>query len=197
MISDAQRRAVHAYVLACLNLDLATGMTALRPEQVAWELQDLPRSGTGAWCSLRVIAATPMGVPERIELEADGVLEVTTREAYEVAISVVLRHRQSDAAPSWATDAGLRLRRVLLGRMTDIHDELARAGAPIVRVSGMRDLTGLHRGSQWESAAQVDLTHHVMAQVVQRPGWIERISGVVLLERPPAADLVVPFDTET
>lgn len=199
MISEAQRIAIRAYVLAACNLDLPAAMTALDAEQVVWELQDFPR-GPDAWVSLQVVAATPTGNVERLERTVgtppDDVLEVTHREPYEVVVSVTVRHQRSDARPSWATDAGLRLRRVLLARGSELHDSLAAAGCPIRRVGGMRDLSTLNKGSQWESTAQVDLTLDVMAQIVTRPGWAERFTGEVRMARPDADPLVIPFDTE-
>jgi hypothetical protein len=195
MISEAQRIAIRAYVLAACNLDRPAAMTALGAEQVVWELQDFPR-GPDAWVSLQVVAATPTGNVERIERTVDDVLEVLHREPYEVTVSVTVRHQRSDSAPSWATDAGLRLRRVLLARASELHDQLAAAGCPIRRVSGMRDLSGLHRGTQWESTAQVDLVLDVMAQIVTRPGWAERLTGEVRVAIPDGGPLVIPFDTE-
>lgn len=203
MISDAQHRAIRAYVLACLNLDLPAGMTALDAEQVQWELQDFPR-GAGAWCSLQVVAAVPTGdVPERVHRSIPDpdnpppatILERTIRQSFEVTVSVTLRSQRSDTAPSWGSDAGLRLRRVVLGWGASVHRLLSAAGCPIRRAGGLRDLSTLQRGSQWESTAQVDLVLLVMAQVVERPGWIESIAGTITLEAPeaPGGGVVVPY----
>lgn len=195
MISEAQHVAIRAYVLAALNLDLPAGMTALQAAQVAWELQDFPRGG-GAWCSLQVVAAVPLGQgPERISSNVGGELEVLHRQEFEVTVSVTLRSPRSDVAPSWATDAGLRLRRVLLARGTSIGDALARAGCSIWRVGGIRELGSLRRTAQYESTAQVDLELRVMAQVVERPGWIETVAGQVTVGAPgaPGSEVVIPF----
>lgn len=195
MISEAHRRALRTFVVGALNLDLPAGMTALTAAQVQWELQDHPRGG-GPWCTLQIVAAVPTGNPERIETEDAGELVVTIREPLEVTLSVTLRIQRSDGTPSWGQEAGLVLRRVLLARASTLHDTLAAAGCAIRRVGGIRDLSGLHRGSQWETTAQVDLTLDVMAMVVERPGWIERVSGELRVADPPPDPLVVPFDTD-
>lgn len=200
MISEAHRRAIRAYVLAALNTGLADGMTPLDAAQVVWELQDFPR-GPDAWCSLLVVAAVPIGEVERIEASVGtppaDVLEVTHRESWEVTVSVTLRSQRGDARASWGTDAGLRLRRVLTLRRSELAEGLSAAGCPILRVGGIRDLSAAHRGSQWESTAQVDLTLRVASQYTTRPGWAETVSGEASMEVPGADPVVVPFSTET
>lgn len=200
MISDAHRRAIRAYVLAALNTDLGAGMTALPDADVAWELQDFPR-GASAWCTMSIVAAVPVGEVERIEATVGtppaDVLEVTHRETWEVTVSVTLRSQRGDAVASWATDAGLRLRRVLTLRRSELADALSDAACPILRVGGIRDLSAAHRGSQWESTAQVDLTLRVASQYTTRPGWAETVSGEATMEVPGGDPVVVPFSTET
>jgi hypothetical protein len=200
VISEAHHRAIRDYVIAALNAGLADGMTPLDGAQVVWELQDFPR-GADAWCSLSVVASVPVGEVERIEASVGtppaDVLEVTHRETWEVTVSVTLRSQRSDARPSWASDAGLRLRRVLTLRRSELADGLSDAGCPILRVGGIRDLSGANRGSQWESTAQVDLTLRVASQYTTRPGWAESVSGEARMAVPGGAPVVVPFDTET
>jgi hypothetical protein len=184
MITAAQRIAFRNFVAASLG-DAPDGSGELEGIAVAWSGQDHPRPDDSA--TIDLVAVEFVGPPEDVyRAEGDPAAVILARYTVtpiEVTASITVRMLRDDAAPTWGTDAGVALRR-LVNRVEsdDYVEDLTAAGIGIVRVGALRDLSSLARnaaGGQWQSVAVVDLV--LSTSIVERttPEWIERIAGSI------------------
>lgn len=107
-------------------------------------------------------------------------LAVHTREPLEVVVSVQVYSRVAREGPSAVPNDDLNANN-LLGKvrtrcMSGIATaDLRAAGVAPRRFQPVRDLSGLLRGSQWETRAVLDMTCSVSRAIVEQPGTIESV----------------------
>lgn len=194
MISPAQARALRAIVVDAVTLDVPPAVQASAAELVVWAGQDHPAPGFPC-AVLQTIASEQVDADgERINvLLGTGELVQRVRTIYDVTISVQFATQRDDAAPELSHNAWILARRFVSRLQSEpARDALSTLGTGVQRLSGIRDLSTLIRGSQSESRVAVDVVLRIAVVDEFRPGWIETLEGEGTL----SGELVIPFEAQ-
>lgn len=195
MISQQQATALRLRTIAAFA-DQAD--PAVPAASVVWAPTDLPaKLPVGVRLQLLGFATTGLE-PEVQHRAAAGGLRQTTREVMEVTIAITVHSRPSSSRPHHHQAASYLARRVLLYLGTpEAAAVLARVGCPILRRGPLRDLSSLLRGSQWQSACEVQLVLAVTPLDVRDVGWIESADGTGTVTDDAGGTAVVPWSAES
>lgn len=204
MISPAQQRGLRALLAATLAARVGEDDTipTIELARVLWIPQGhmQPRAPS---LSLQIIGAEDLDPDgERINRATgtgdDMVLEQIVRTHYLTTLSVQLAVEVDPADPMLVSSAWILARRMLVRMRTDeAASALTAIGVSVERTTGIRDLSGVVRGSHYESRVAVDLALKHAVLDVHEPGWIERVVGSGTLSDGVDALLTVGFDVTT
>lgn len=146
----------------------------------------------GVWLDLTVTGADAAATVTRDNLA------VHTSDAGEQVVSIQCYSKQSDqpSGPDDNVNAVNLLEKVRTRMKSAIATETLReANVAPIRWQPVRDISGLLRGSQWESRAVLDVTLSVMRAIVEQPGTIESAHIVGTLS--PVTDDPINIDTRS
>lgn len=195
MLSQRQAVALRAVIVDAFATRGA-GEPSIPAAAVAWSEQDLPAEAR-VGITVQRLGFTPTSLDGERQHRANAAgdaLVRSTREPGELSLSIVLRSRASSSAPHHHQDAGYLLGRVLLHLASEeATHPLELAGCPLLRRGTVRPLSSLLRGSQWTSAAALDVVLGLSRIDVREVGWISSASG----EGDVGSDPVVAWDTRS
>lgn len=197
MISRQQAIALRARVLEALE-EASSPEPVVPPAAVVWSPDDLPGDAPAA-VRLRFVSAVPTTLEGEVQFHAvGGALSQVTRETFEVTLAILVLSRPSSSRPHHHQAASWLARRLYTYlAQPEPQRLLARVGLPILRRGPVVDRSAVVRGSQWRSAAELQLTCGLASIDRRAVDWIESAAGEGTLDDGAGNSTVIPWSAES
>lgn len=191
--SQTQRAALMAFVYNGLNGDPASPFP---DERIRWADEGhAPPNAT--YCTIDYQGSEAVGGPSEVQSTGTthGNHRTMVRDLHEVTVSITVYAKLDESAPDHRHRADVILDGLHARVFAPwVNQGLRDAGMPPIRRGQVRDLTRFHRGSQWQTVAEMPITFARTTVIYDAPGTIDEVAGTGTTN--PATGSSITFDAQ-